>query len=232
MQKVISQKISHIGIILDGNRRFAKRLLLKPWKGHEYGAEKVNALFDWATELGIAEFTLYCLSVENIKNRPKNELDYLFKLFRTEFRNMNREKLEKQNIKIKFIGDLSLLPKDLAEQCRELEKQTEKNSKFTMNFAFAYGGRQEIIAAVKKIIKNKLVPEEINEESFQKHLWITSPPDLIIRTGGEKRTSNFMPWQAAYSEWFFLDKFWPEFSKEDLIQCINEFQRRKKNFGR
>lgn len=226
------QKPQHIGIILDGNRRFAKRLLLEPWKGHEYGAKKVDAIFDWATELGIKEFTLYCLSVENIKSRPKNELDYLFRLFRKEFREMNREKIEKQGIKIKFIGNLSLLPKDLAEQCKDLEKQTEKNSNFTMNFALAYGGRQEIIEAVKKIIKNKISPEEITEENFQKHLWLASQPDLIIRTGGEKRTSNFMPWQTIYSEWFFLDKFWPEFEKQDLIACISDFQNRKRNFGK
>ena len=222
----------HIGIILDGNRRFAKRLLLEPWKGHEYGAEKVEKLLDYMKEIGIKEFTLYCMSVENINHRPKNELDYLFKIFRKEFREMNREKLMANGIKIRFIGNLNLLPADLKEQCLKLEKETEMNHDYIVNFALAYGGRQEIIEAVRKIVLKKLKPEEINEEVFGKNLWLESEPELVIRTGGEKRTSNFLPWQAAYSELLFLDKFWPEFDKEDLIMAIEEFQRRKRNFGK
>jgi tritrans,polycis-undecaprenyl-diphosphate synthase [geranylgeranyl-diphosphate specific] len=222
----------HVAIILDGNRRFAKRLMLEPWKGHEYGAEKVEKLLDYIKELGIKEFTLYCLSVENINNRPKNELDYLFKLFRKEFRDMDRDKIKNNKIKIKFIGNLSLLPKELQEDCLRLEKETEKNTDFIVNFALAYGGREEIISAVKKILKNKTKPEELNENLFEENLYLKSKPDIIIRTGGEKRTSNFLTWQSGYSEWFFLDKFWPEFEKQDLIQCINEFKVRKRNFGK
>ncbi len=222
---------NHIGIILDGNRRFAKRLMLEPWKGHEYGEEKVEKLLDWANELGIKEFTLYCLSVENIKNRPKSELEYLFKVFRHAFRNIERDKIEKYKIKIRFIGNLSLLPEDLAEQCRVLEKETSGNSNYIINFALAYGGRQEIIEAVKKIVRNKVREEDVNEETFKKALWLEDEPDLIIRTGGEKRTSNFLPWQSSYSELIFLDKLWPEFDKEDLIACVQEFNSRKRRFG-
>jgi len=222
----------HVAIILDGNRRFAKRLMLEPWKGHEYGAEKVEELLDYAKDLGIKEITLYCLSVENIKSRPKNELEYLFKLFKKEFKEMNRDKIEKNKIRIRFIGDISLLPKDLREECIKLEKDTEKNNKFLVNFAIAYGGKQEIVQAVKRILKDKISPEKMNEEIFQKNLYIQDGPDMIIRTGGEKRTSNFLPWQSAYSEWFFLDKFWPEFNKDDLLGCINEFKVRKRNFGK
>ena len=222
----------HIGIILDGNRRFAKRLLLEPWKGHKYGAEKVEKLLDYMREIGIKEVTLYCLSVENINNRPKNELEYLFKLFRKEFREMDRQKLMVNGIRIKFIGNLDLLPADLKEQCLKLEKETEMNKDYIVNFALAYGGRQEIIEAVRKIVSKKLKPEEINEEVFGKNLWLSSEPELIIRTGGEKRTSNFLPWQAAYAELLFLDKLWPEFEKEDLVNAIEEFKRRKRNFGK
>lgn len=230
-----NQNPIHVAIILDGNRRFAKRLMLEPWKGHEYGAEKVEKLLDWLKELKIKELTLYCLSIENLK-RPKQELDYLLNLFRKEFENIskgeNKEKIEKNKIKIKFIGNLSLLPKDLQKQCKELEKQTQKNNNYTVNFCIAYGGKQEITEAIKKIIKNKIKSEQVNEQTIKQNLYLQDEPDIIIRTGGEKRTSDFLPWQSAYSEWFFLDKFWPEFEKQDLIQCIEEFKNRKRNFGK
>jgi len=222
----------HIAIILDGNRRFAKKLMLEPWKGHEYGKEKVEKLLDYAKDLGIKEITLYCLSCENIKSRPKNELVYLFRIFKEAFKTISKEKIEKNRIKIRFIGNLHLLPQDLREECKKLEKATINNSNFIVNFAIAYGGRQEIIDAVKSIIKNKIKPEELTEEIFEKNLLLSSEPDMIIRTGGEKRTSNFLPWQSTYSEWFFLDKFWPEFDKKDLIECIEEFKARKRNYGK
>ncbi len=221
----------HIALILDGNRRFAKRLMKEPWKGHELGFKKVEALLDWASELGIKEFTLYCLSVDNINSRPKNELAYLFKLFKKELRNLKREKIDKHKIKIRFIGNLDLLPKDLAEQCKKLEVETAKNENYTVNFALAYGGREELVEAVRKIVSNKVNVDEVNEETIKKNLYMDDEPDLIIRTGGEKRTSNFLPWQATYSEWLFLDKMWPEFEKEDLISAIQDFKARKRNFG-
>ena len=224
--------LKHIAIVLDGNRRFAKRLMLQPWKGHEYGAEKVEKLLDYAHELGIKELTLYCLSVENLRNRPKRELGYLLDIFRKEFKNIDREKIEKNKIRIRFIGNLELLPLDLRELCMKLEKETEENDNFIVNFAIAYGGRQEIISAVRKIVQNKVKADEINEENFGNYLYMNDSPELIIRTGGEKRTSNFLLWQGAYSEWFFLDKFWPEFEKEDLVNCIEEFKKRKRNFGK
>lgn len=221
----------HIAIILDGNRRFAKRLMLEPWKGHEFGKEKVDTILDYAKDLGIKELTFYALSQENIKNRPKNELDFLYKVFKEAFENLDMDKVKKDKIKIKFAGNLALLPENLREQCEKLEKETKENNDFIVNFAIAYGGKQEIIEAVKKILKNKIKPEEITEEAIENNLYINNSPDLIIRTGGEKRTSNFMPWQSAYSEWFFLDKMWPEFQKQDLINCIQEFKARKRNFG-
>lgn len=228
----MEHQINHLGIILDGNRRFAKRLMLEPWKGHEYGREKVEALLEWLKEANIKEVSLYCLSIENINNRPKNELDYLMKLFRDSFREMDRKKLEENKIRIKFAGNLSLLPLDVQAQCLKLEEETKNNNKFTVNFCMAYGGRQEIIEAVKRILKNKIDPEKFTEKDFESSLYLSSQPDLIIRTGGEKRTSNFLPFQAAYSEWLFLDKFWPEFTKEDLQAAIQEYSNRKRNFGK
>ncbi len=221
----------HVAIILDGNRRFAKRLMLEPWKGHEFGKEKVEKVLNYAMEIGVKEMTFYALSVENIKNRPKNELNFLYKIFMEVFKNMDKEKIEKNGIKIRFIGNLGLLPQDLCDSCLKLEGETAHHSDFIVNFCIAYGGRQELIEAVKKIIRNKINAEDIDEDVISKNLYLQSEPDMIIRTGGEKRSSNFLSWQSGYSEWFFLDKMWPEFEKEDLLNCVEEFKRRKRNFG-
>jgi tritrans,polycis-undecaprenyl-diphosphate synthase [geranylgeranyl-diphosphate specific] len=222
----------HVAIILDGNRRFAKRLMLEPWKGHEYGFEKVEKILDHAREIGLNEVTLYCLSVDNINKRPKKELEFLYKIFRGMFRDLDKKKIDKYKIKMRFVGKLELLPEDLKEQCLKQEKETEKNNNFIVNYAIAYGGREELIDAVKKILKNKIKPENINVDTLKDHLYLSSEPDLIIRTGGEKRTSNFLPFQSTYSEWIFLDKMWPEFEKEDLNLCVEDFKKRKRNFGK
>ena len=222
----------HVAIILDGNRRFAKRLMQEPWKGHEYGFKKVETILDHAREIGLKEATLYCLSVENIKKRPKEELEFLYKIFRKMFKDLDKDKIEKYKIRINFIGKLELLPKDLKEQCENLKEETKNNQGFIVNYAVAYGGRQEIIDAIKKIIKDKIKPEEISDEIIKNNLYLQNEPDLIIRTGGETRTSNFLPWQSSYSEWFFLNKMWPEFETKDLDQCIEDFKKRKRNFGK
>ena len=222
----------HIAIILDGNRRFAKRLMLEPWKGHEFGREKVENLIKYASNLKIKQLTFYALSEENIKTRPKNELNFLFKLFKEVFSNMDKNEIKRKNIKFKFIGNLNLIPLELRKECNKLEKDTKLNSKLIVNIAIAYGGRQEILRAIKQIIKKKIPENKITEKIIEKYLYLSSKPDLIIRTGGEKRTSNFLPFQSAYSELIFLDKMWPEFTKQDLIACIKEFKNRKRNFGK
>lgn len=222
---------NHIAIILDGNRRFAKRLMLEPWKGHQYGKEKVENLIRYASALKIKQLTFYALSQENMKSRPKNELNYLFKLFKNVFSSMDRKEIKIKGIKFKFMGDLNLLPKELKNECLKLEKETKKNSKLIVNIAMAYGGRQEIIQSIKKIIKKKIPENKITEKIIEKYLYLSSKPDLIIRTGGEKRLSNFLQFQSTYSELIFLDKMWPEFEKQDLIDCIEEFKSRKRRFG-
>jgi len=226
----------HIGIILDGNRRFAKRLMINPLKGHEWGAKKVEKLIELFIEYKIKELTLYTLSIQNFSSRPKKELNYLFNLFKKELKNLIKDKkVDKNKIKINFIGRLNVFDKELQELMKKIMEKTKNNNNLKINFAMAYGGREEIIGAVKKIVKQvkegRLDINEINEISFKNFLYLKDSPDLIIRTGGEKRTSNFLNYQASYSEWIFLDIMWPEFEKKDFIKCLKEYSNRKRRFG-
>jgi len=223
------KKVKHLAIILDGNRRFAKRILLEPWRGHELGAEKIEKLFDWCAELEIKQVTLYCFSMENF-DRPEKERNFLMNLFKKEFRKyLGSEKIRENGIRIKFIGEIERFDKELQELMKSIEEETARNESFRFNFCMAYGGRQEIVQACRKIAGNK---EEISEKNLSKNLWLVDEPDLIIRTGGEIRTSNFLMFQSAYSEWIFLDKMWPEFDKNDLISCLKEFHNRERRFGK
>lgn len=226
----------HIGIILDGNRRFAKRLVLKPWRGHEWGSKKVEQLFDWCKELDVHELTLYVFSAENF-NRPKEEFDFLMKLFRESFeKTKNDVRLHKNKIRINFIGRLWRFPQDVQDAAKALMEATKDYSDYVINFAMGYGGRQEVVDAVKKLsekVKSGAVNvEDINEEMFSDNLYLKSEPEMIIRTGGDHRTSNFLIWQSSYSEWFFLEKTWPEFEKADLISCMEQFSSRERRFGK
>jgi tritrans,polycis-undecaprenyl-diphosphate synthase [geranylgeranyl-diphosphate specific] len=223
---------THVAIILDGNRRFAKRLTLEPWKGHVYGRKKVEELIEYSAKYNIKELTFYALSLENLKKRPKEELKFLFKIFKETFKEIDRKKIKENQIRFRFIGNLSLIPEELKEECEKLEKETKRYSNYIVNIAIAYSGRQEILNAIKSIIKNKIKINDINEDAVKRFLYLNDEPDLIIRTGGEKRTSNFLIWQSAYSEWIFLDKMWPEFSENDFKECIEEYKKRKRNFGR
>ena len=223
--------------ILDGNRRFAKKKILNhPLKGHDEGAKKVDTLIDWAKELGIKELTLYVFSVQNF-NRPKEEVDYLFDLFARKFSELSEKegKLKEKGVKINFVGRLFMFPKNVQESAANLMKKTEGNNGIIVNFAMGYGGCEEIVDATKKIaekVKNgELKPEDIDEETFEEYLYNPSKPDLIIRTSGEFRLSNFLNYQGAYSELFFVNKLWPEFEKSDLVEVIQQFRERGRRFG-
>jgi len=226
----------HVGIIVDGNRRFSKRLMIKPWKGHEWGAKKVEALLNWCKEYGIDELTLFAFSLENF-NRPKTEFNYLMRLFEKEFiRMFNDPRLEKDQVKVNFIGRINMFPAPVKKIMKALMKKTKDHKGFIVNFAMAYGGRAEIIDATKKISKavkeGKLDINKINEEVFEDNLYIKSEPDLIIRTS-ESRLSGFLSWQADYAEIIFLpDKLWPEFGKQDFVKCLKEYSNRKRRFGK
>lgn len=224
-----SEVPKHVAIILDGNRRYGQKLGLPAWKGHEYGLRKLEELFNWCLELGIKEITLYCFSTENFK-RAKQEVDYLFNLFWQEFSKIKQGKgVFKDKVKVNIIGRRRMFPKKMQKAMLEAMQKTKKNKKLMVNFALAYGGRQEIADAFKKILKNK--PKNIDEKTIASNLYMKSEPDMVIRPGGEKRISNFLLWQSSYSELFFLDKLWPEFTKSDFIKCIEEFEERGRRFG-
>ncbi len=228
-----------IGIIMDGNRRFAKQLMKKPWKGHEFGVKKAREVLEWVCELGIKYIIVYALSYENLNSRPKMELKKIFEYFDKEMDILftGNHIVHETETRVKFIGRLHLLPKKLREKMKKVEKVTKKYKKHFLSVAVAYGGQQEIVDACKKIsrkvAKGLLSPNKINEEVIKENLYDGMKyPDLIIRTGGEKRLSNFILWQCAYSELAFIDKKWPEFTKQDFLKIIKDYQNRERRFGR
>ncbi len=228
----------HVAIILDGNRRLAKRLVAQPWQGHAWGAKKVKELLKWVKETEIKYVTLYSFSVQNFK-RPKKEFDYLMRLFEKEFSaitNPNHE-AHKYKVRVRAIGRINLFPKKVQNAIAAAEAATKKYNKYFLNIAVAYGGQEEITDAMVKIAKKVatgLKLEQINEKMIKESLYTNGIPypDLIIRTGGEKRLSNFLLWQSAYSELYFCEKMWPEFEKKDFLEAIGEFQARQRRFGR
>ena len=231
----------HLAIIPDGNRRLAKRLLRKPWKGHEWGVEKIRDILDWCKELGTRIVTVYLLSLENFDRRPKRELNFLFDLARKEIRSiMTDEKhiVHKNRVRVRFFGRLDLLPEDLREDIRKVSERTKNYSDYFLNLAVAYGGRQEIVDAVRRMAEDartgKISAGLINEETMRGYFWTNGfpDPDLVIRTGGERRLSNFLPFQSTYSELVFLDKFWPELEKKDFFGAVKEFGERDRRFGK
>lgn len=232
MNKKVKNYPKHIAFILDGNRRWAKEQNKNPWEGHLEGFKKILQLKEWMIELNIKEITLYCFSMQNF-NRDKKEVFFLMKIFEKAFSDISvNQDVHKYKIQIKHIGQIELLPKGLQKKIKIAEQKTSKYTNFKVNFAIAYGGQEEIIEAVKKIIKSKIIADKITLEEFKKYLYLHSYPDIIIRTSGEVRTSNFLVWQQAYSEWFFLKKYWPDFTKKDLRVIINNYLDRERRYGK
>lgn len=222
---------SHIAIIMDGNGRWGLKKYNDRNKGHYYGLLNINKVIEHCIKIKIKYLTLYTFSTENW-NRPKKEIDYLFFLFKY-FYKKNFNKLNKNNIKIKFIGDLKNIPKDLKIIIKKIEDKTKNNDAITVIFAFNYGAKSELVNAFKNIIKNKTKVNEINEELINNYLYTNNipDPDILIRTGGEKRLSNFLLWQLSYAELFFINKNWPDFNFFDLKKIINTFKVTKRKFG-
>jgi tritrans,polycis-undecaprenyl-diphosphate synthase [geranylgeranyl-diphosphate specific] len=229
----------HLGVILDGNRRWAIARSGIEYEGHRIGAKTSQDFLEWCLDLRIKTITLYAFSIENF-NRPKREVDTILSIIEEEGKRLLKDqRLHQNQIRVKALGRVDLLPKSLQEILREIEDATESYDKNYLNIALAYGGRTEIIDAARKIARDvgegSVKPEEIDEQFFMKYLYtahLPNPyPDLIIRTSGEERLSGFLLWQSAYSEFCFLDVYWPEFRRIDLLRAVRTYQQRKRRYG-
>ncbi len=226
---------SHIGVIMDGNGRWAKKRGLPRSAGHSKGADTLKKIVTECNKIGIKYITVYAFSTENWK-RPKDEVDYLMNLLLNYLKDAENT-LAGENVVIRAIGSRAELSEEIREQIVKTEKFTEKNSGIVMNIALNYGAREEIVHAAEQIaeeVKNGVLdPHDISAKTISEHLYTKNQPDpdLIIRTSGEERLSNFLLWQAAYSEFWFTDKLWPDFGVKDLYEAIADFQKRGRRFG-
>lgn len=225
----------HIAIIMDGNGRWAKKRKLPRTMGHKAGVETIRRVLKEADKLGVKYMTLYAFSTENWK-RPKEEVNALMKLL-IQYLRQEINELHKNGVKINVLGDITKLPKECQEEIEKSVDKTKNNVGITMNVALNYGGRDEILRAVKSIseevLKGNINIEDINDEVMENYLYTKGvpDPDIIIRPSGEQRLSNFLLWQCAYSEFWYSDICWPDFKEEDLHRAIYDFQRRDRRFG-
>ena len=211
----------HIAFICDGNRRWARNRALPTLLGHKEGVEAIKRVVKRASEIGLQNLTFFCFSTENF-DRSKEEIDYLFNLFR-ELSKM-KDDFIKDGYRFHHTGDRSLLPKDMLDIIDEVEEKTSVAEKGTVNIAMAYGGRNDIVNATKRMLRENVDPESVTEESFKKYLTTGDMPDvdLLVRTSGEQRVSGFLLYNMAYAEFYFVQKHWPEFKGKDLDDCVIE----------
>lgn len=227
-----NNNIKCIAFIMDGNRRWAKSCGRRGLEGHNEGYKKLKEILGWVKDEGIDDAIVYAFSTENWK-RTEEEVGALMKLLTYALSN-EVESLVKQGVRLKFVGDLSLFDLSFREMLKKAELETKNNSPLTLTVALSYGGRAEILHAIKEVYKSTQEEvEKLNEESFKKYLWTreTADPDLIIRTGGELRMSNFLPYQSVYSELFFTKTLWPDFGRAEFESILKEFRERKRNRG-
>lgn len=230
-------KPEHIAVILDGNRRWARAKGLPDNEGHKTGLENLKNLVEWCQEADVKILSLYCLSVENLK-RPKQELDFLFEYLKIRVEEIieNVKENKEKGLKAEVIGNFELLPNKIVKKINEAIKVNKKEwkndkPKLLVNLCICYGGRQDIVRAAQAVADKKL---KINERNINNHLFTNGAKDvdLLIRTGGEQRLSNFLLWQASYAELYFTNKMWPEFAKEDFTAALEWFSNRQRRFGR
>lgn len=226
----------HIAIIMDGNRRWAKQKKLNSAFGHKKGAEVLENITRYCNKIGIKYLTVYAFSTENWK-RTEEEVSAIM-IILEKYLDRFLKNADLDNIKLRIIGNKEELPENIKYKMIEMEEKTKDNTGLNFNIAFNYGGRTEIIRAVKlisqKVLDGEIEIDEIDEEMFSKNLYTANQPDpdLVIRTSGELRTSNFLPWQITYSEFLFLDKYWPDFNENDIDEAVNEFATRKRRKGK
>lgn len=228
----------HVGIILDGNRRFASERDMKVDMGHSLGADKLEKVLEWVRDLGIKYMTVYAFSKENF-GRNSEEIQTLMELFRQKFEEiLEDERIEKHEIRVNAVGDMSKLPQEVVESINRAEEATKNYDNHYLNIAIGYSGRGELVDAVRKICEkvkeDELGLEDIDESLIEENLYTSElpDPDLIIRTSGEERLSGFLLWQSAYSELYFCEAYWPEFDKINFFRAIDNYQERERRFGR
>ena len=224
--------LKHIAIIMDGNRRWAKEKHLPSAMGHQKGVDSLRSTMRLFDRFGIKYLTVYAFSTENW-NRKKEEVEFLMGLLAKTLLN-ELDDMHKENVRIRFLGDLTKLSKNLVDIVKNAENKTKDNTGVNLNIAFNYGSRDEITNALKAIVQEGLKSEDITEDTISNHLYTKDipDPDLLIRTGGEKRISNYLLWQLAYSEIYVTDAYWPEFNENELSKAIVEFEHRNRRFGK
>ena len=238
-ERIINDEIpKHVSIIMDGNRRFAWHRKIETNIGHEKGKEKLKDVMDWILDLKIPYLSVYALSTENIKERSGEELDSLYELYCEGLNEMSEDpKIHKMKDKVQAVGRLEMLPDNVRNSIKNIEEKTKDYSDFLFTVCLAYGGREEIVDAVRKVAQEyaegEIKLEEIDNNKISNKLYTANlpDPDLVIRTSGEERISNFLLWQIAYSELHFTDVHWPSFSKQDLYEAIDSYQRRRRRYG-
>ena len=238
-ERLVSGEIpKHVSIIMDGNRRFAWNKSSKTAVGHAEGKEKLKEVMDWVLDLGVPYFTVYALSTENISERDREELEILYDLYVSGLDEISVDpRIHERGVKVQVVGRLNMLPPRVRESIENAENLTSNYSDFTFTVCLAYGGREEIVDAVRSVATDyasgTLDINSINSSEITKRMYAAElpDPDLVIRTSGEERISNFLLWQIAYSELHFTDVFWPSFSKSDLYEAIESYQYRRRRYG-
>ncbi len=240
--KKLERVPTHIAIIPDGNRRWARERGLNVLVGHEKGIDNIGEVLKWCKEYGIRNITMWGFSTEN-RGRSREEVEGLMRLFETKLvevlqkaeKEKEREK-DYPKVRIRFLGDIDSLPKNMQHYIKQVEERTRDNDEYFVNFLLNYGGNAEMLECIKRVANDYKEGKikEINEEEVRMRLWTggLTPPDIIIRTSGEHRLSGLLPFQSGYSELFFVRKYWPEFSKDDFVNVLNEYARRERRFGR
>ena len=232
----MSSGLQHIAFIMDGNRRWAKQRGLPVAQGHKKGAETLVEIAKAAKEAGVKYMTVYAFSTENWQ-RSESEVAQLMDLLR-QYLDSGFKELQENDARILFIGERYMLAADIVAKMEKIERETANNKSVTLCVALSYGGRQEIVAAAKRLAekaqKGEIAPKDIDCKLFEQYLYTAGipDPDLMVRTGGEKRVSNYLPWQLSYSEFYFSDTLWPDFKKEEFMQIKEEFSKRERRYGK
>ncbi|HEX9908707.1 MAG TPA: polyprenyl diphosphate synthase [Thermoplasmata archaeon] len=238
LKEILSRPVpKHVAIIMDGNRRYARDVGMVVAEGHEKGRRKLEEVLEWCLDIGVTMLTVYAFSTENV-GREREEVEMLMRMFAENFQRLgDDDRVHKYRIRVRVLGQKDLLPKDVQEAITYAEAKTQGYDQYYFNLAVGYGGREEILQGIRKVAKavkdGKMKVEDIDEKSFSKFLYTKDmpDPDLILRTSGEERISNFLLWQLAYSELYFADIYWPGFRRVDFLRAVRSFQQRKRRYG-